>query len=200
MEVNTSCFVEGGREYFLSVARDISRRVAMETDLHTREKQFWFALNEATDGLWDWNVLTAEVYFSPQLQRMLGYGPDEMAPTPDTWSGNVHADDAPHVMRALQDHLAGRRQRYEAEYRLRNRNGNDLWVQDRGRVCERDADGAPVRVVGMVHDMTARRQAQEELRRHREHLEGLSGLALQEARGRSCATDSRASSRPLSTC
>ena len=199
VEVNTSCFVEGGREYFLSVARDISRRVAMETDLHKREKQLWFALNEATDGLWDWNVLTAEVYFSPQLQRMLGYGPDEMAPTLDTWSGNVHPDDAPHVMRALQDHLAGRRQRYEAEYRLRNRNGNDLWVQDRGRVCERDADGAPVRVVGMVHDMTARRQAQEELRRHREHLEDLvqeRTAALSEAKSAAEAA-SRAKSRFL---
>ncbi|MCO5976334.1 ATP-binding protein [Ideonella oryzae] len=173
VEVSTTCFVEGGQEYFLSVARDISRRLALEAELNQREKQLWFALNEATDGLWDWNIPAGEVFFSPQLKRMLGYGPDEMPPSLETWTRNVHPDDAPQVMARLQDHLAGRRQRYEAVYRLRCRNGDHLWVEDRGRVCERDDQGAPTRVVGMVQDVTARHDAQEELRRHREHLEEL---------------------------
>ena len=60
------------------------------------KKQLWFALNEAIDGLWDWEIETRKVFFSPQLKRMLGYGLDEMAPTLDTWADNVHADDAPH--------------------------------------------------------------------------------------------------------
>ncbi|WP_374431787.1 PAS domain-containing protein [Ideonella dechloratans] len=173
VEVSTTCFVDGGREYFLSVARDISRRLALEAELNQREKQLWFALNEATDGLWDWNIPAGEVFFSPQLKRMLGYGPDEMPPSLETWTRNVHPDDAPRVMARLQEHLAGRRQRYEAEYRLRCRNGDYLWVEDRGRVCERDEQGMPTRVVGMVQDVTARHEAQEELRSHREHLEEL---------------------------
>ena len=173
VEVNTTRFVEGGREYFLSVARDISRRVALEVDLKKRENQLWFALNEASDGLWDWDIATHAVFFSPQLKRMLGYGPDEMNPTLDTWSGNIHPDDAQRVFEVLNEHLTGKRARYDAEYRLRNRNGDYLWVHDRGRVCERSADGAATRVVGMVHDITGRKQAEAELARYRNQLEDL---------------------------
>jgi two-component system, sensor histidine kinase and response regulator len=171
VEVNTSRFFDGGREYFLSVARDITRRTALEAQLKARENQHWFALNEAMDGLWDWDTVSNEVFFSPQLKRMLGYGPDEMTPELATWSRNIHPDDAARVHAVLQAHLDGRRVRYEAEYRLRTRNGNWLWVHDRGRVCERDAHGHPTRVVGMVQDVT-------------EHHEALAALARAESEQR----------------
>lgn len=163
VEVVTTCFELDGREFFLSVARDVTRRLSMDRQMHEREHQLSFALNEAIDGLWDWDLPTSELYFSPQLKRMLGYGPDEMAPVLETWSSNVHPDDAAQVMRVLQDHLAGRRARYEAEYRLRNRNGHYIWVRDRGRVCARDDSGAPTRVVGMVQDITDEKMLQFKL-------------------------------------
>lgn len=157
VEVNTTHFELDGREYFLSVARDITRRLALENDLKDRESRLWFALNEAADGLWDWEMPTGHLYFSPQLKRMLGYGPDEMTPVLETWSQNVHPDDQARVQAILQEHIDGKRVRYEAEYRLRNRNGHYLWVHDRGRICERDERGHPTRVVGMVQDITERK-------------------------------------------
>ena len=157
VEVCTTHFDANGRGYFLSVARDITNRVAQDNTSPGLEKQLWFALNEAGDGLWDWQVDSGILYFSPQLKRMLGYGPDEMAPVLDTWVQSVHAEDTPRVMAALQDHMGGRRSRYEAEYRMRNRNGHYLWVHDRGRVCEQGPDGKPSRVVGMVQDITDRK-------------------------------------------
>ncbi len=163
VEVNTTHFQLDGRSYFLSVARDITNRVAQEVDANQREKQLWFALNEATDGLWDWEVPTGTLFFSPQLKRMLGYGPDEMEPVLDTWSSNVHPEDRARVMGVLEEHLSGKRARYEAEYRIRNRNGHYLWVHDRGRVCEHGPDGAPVRVVGMVQDVSDRKQLELQL-------------------------------------
>ncbi|MCB1997174.1 MAG: PAS domain S-box protein [Burkholderiaceae bacterium] len=165
VEVNTTRFFDQGREYFLSVARDVSRRVALEAELKTREGQLWFALNEAMDGLWDWDIPSGRVYFSPQLKRMLGYGPDELTPELDSWANNIHPEDSAQVHRVLEQHLVGRRARYEAEYRLRNRNGQYLWVLDRGRVCERDAQGQPTRVVGMVQDVTQEREARHALQR-----------------------------------
>jgi diguanylate cyclase (GGDEF)-like protein/PAS domain S-box-containing protein len=164
VEVNTTVLHEGGREYFLSVARDVSKRLALEAELRTRERQLSFALNEAADGLWDWDIASGELFFSPQLKRMLGYGPDEMAPVLATWRDNIHPEDAPRVVALLQEHLDDRQVRFEAEYRLRNRNGVHLWVHDIGRVCDRDAAGRPVRAVGMVRDVTARKQLEERLR------------------------------------
>ncbi|MBL8458360.1 MAG: diguanylate cyclase, partial [Zoogloea sp.] len=163
VEVNTTHFELEGRGYFLSVARDITRRVALEDSTPSREKQLWFALNEAVDGLWDWEVPTGVLFFSPQLKRMLGYGPDEMAPVLETWSDNLHPDDAAGVMAVLQAHLKGKRSRFEAEYRIRNRNGHYIWVQDRGRVCEYGPDGEPIRVVGMVQDISTRKHMEQQL-------------------------------------
>ena len=157
VEVNTTSFTLNGREYFLSVARDISRRVLSGATAETQDERVRFALNLAMDGLWDWNIPTGEVYFSPQLKRMLGYGPDEMMPHVDTWVRNVHPDDRDQVMSLIDQHLRGRLMRFEAEYRLRNRNGHDIWVHDRGQVCERDAQGMPTRVVGMVQNVTDRK-------------------------------------------
>jgi diguanylate cyclase (GGDEF)-like protein/PAS domain S-box-containing protein len=154
VEVNTRAFTHEGREYFLSIARDIRQRLALERDLHNRDAQLRYALTEASDGLWDWNLQTNEVFFSPQLVRMLGYGPHEMKPTLETWSSNIHPEDAQRVQLILQEHLDDQRERFEAEYRLRNRNGHYLWLHDRGRICDRDAQGKPTRLVGMVQNMT----------------------------------------------
>ena len=176
VEVHTRPIKVGGREYFLSVARDISARRSREHELLSREAQLRFALNEATDGLWDWDIEADALYFSPQLKRMLGYGPHEMAaPRLSDWSDNIHPDDARRVMQTLTDHIAGLRERYDCEYRLRNRNGHFLWVRDRGRVCARSEDGRPIRIAGMVHNTTEHKQLEVELQRLASH-DSLTGL------------------------
>lgn len=163
VEVNTTHFKLDGTAYFLSIARNINRRLALEKDMNTRNDRIWFALNGATDGMWEWEIETGYVFFSPQLKQMLGYGPDEMEPVVETWSGNVHPDDLDRVMQLLQDHITEKRHNYEAEYRLRNRNGHYIWVHDRGQVCQRDENHNPTHVVGMVHNITERKQLQFQL-------------------------------------
>lgn len=163
VEVNTTHFTINDHSYFLSIARNINRRLALEKDLSTRNDRIWFALNEASDGMWEWEVATGYVYFSPQLKQMLGYGPDEMEPIVDTWAKNIHPEDLERVTQILQDHLADKRRNYEAEYRLRNRNGHYIWVHDRGQVCQRNEDGEPTHVVGMVQNITERKKLQFQL-------------------------------------
>jgi len=154
VEVNTSCFREDGKEYFLSVARNISARRAQEAEGQGRDQQIWLALNACTDGLWDWEPQTGSVYFSPQLKRLLGYGPNEMKPVLETWENNLHPDDLPMVIQALEEHIKGQRERYEAVYRIKNRNGHYLWVHDLGIVSEHSNDGKALRVTGMIKDIT----------------------------------------------
>lgn len=163
VEINTTHFEHQGQTYFLSIARDVNKRLALEKDLQTKENSIWFALNEASDGLWEWEVDTGHVFFSPQLNKMLGYGPNEMEPVIETWTRNVHPDDLQMVMQVMQDYHQGLRGVYEVEYRLRNRNGHYLWVHDRGKVCQRDDDGKPLRMVGMVQNITERKQLQFQL-------------------------------------
>jgi diguanylate cyclase (GGDEF)-like protein/PAS domain S-box-containing protein len=163
VEVVTTHFEWQNTSYFLSVARNINKRLALEKDLQTRKHSVWFALNEASDGLWEWELATDYVFFSPQLKKMLGYGPEEMAPHVNTWINNVHPEDVERVTQILKEHLTGTRGNYKAEYRLRNRNGHYLWVLDKGKVCQRDPEGKPSHVVGMVQDITEQKQLQLQL-------------------------------------
>ncbi|UQB43094.1 diguanylate cyclase [Thiomicrospira microaerophila] len=160
VEVYTRYFVENNTPYFLSVARNISKRLAFEQTTQDHNQRLWHTLNQSLDGMWDWNLTNDHVFFSLQLKTMLGYGPDEMEPHVDTWKDNIHPEDMPLVLQRMQDHLADRRERYQAEYRLKNRNGHFIWVQDRGRICERDDKGNPSRVVGIVQDITDLKQIQ----------------------------------------
>lgn len=175
VEVNTSHFTHEGHEYFLSIARNINQRLALEQNLSNRDAQLRYALTEASDGLWDWNLETDEVFFSPQLARMLGYGPHEMKPALETWTANIHPEDTQWVRRVMQEHIEGQRERYQVEYRLRNRNGHYLWVHDRGRVCDRDAQGKPARMVGMVQNITDRKTTELMLQNMASH-DPLTGL------------------------
>ena len=175
VEVYTRTVVLGEKSYFLSAARDITGRLMLQNSMTSRDQHVQFALNEASDGLWDWNVCTGEVFFSPQLKRLLGYGPHEMTPTLSTWSDNLHPEDAPRVNQALDHHMKGLRERYEAEYRLRNRNGHYLWVHDRGRIAERNPRGQPTRVVGMVRNISDQKALEARLLQEatRDSLTGL---------------------------
>lgn len=165
VEVNTTHFTCDGKPYFLSVARDITNRVLQEKTAANGTSKEIFALNEASDGIWDWSIQTGTVKFSPQMKRLLGYGPDEMEEVLETWKDNVHPDDAPLVLSNLQEHLEGLRPRYEAVYRLKNRNGHYIWVQDRGRICEYDDNGNPTRAIGMLHDITDQKHVEMNLQK-----------------------------------
>lgn len=163
VEVNTSVLHHNGQEFFISIARDITTRRAQEAESQGREQQIWFALNACADGIWDWQLSSDKVYFSTPLKRMLGYGPDEMQPVVETWKQSVHPHDLPQVWQALEEHIHGQRERYEAVYRLRNRNGHYIWVHDLGSISERDETGKPCRVTGMVKDITDYKQQEFKL-------------------------------------
>lgn len=149
VEVNTERVLYQGREWFISVARDISKRISGNSD-----KQNWSVLYDLADGVWDWHIADEALFFSPNLKRFLGYGPDEMEPILSTWKNNVHPDDLPIVISALEEHLTGRRNLFRATYRLRNRNGFYLWVEDHGIVTEYLPNGDPARAVGFINDVT----------------------------------------------
>ncbi|MCL7750814.1 diguanylate cyclase [Guyparkeria hydrothermalis] len=174
VEVVTSVATLNGEERFISVARDISRRPGVAAPPDERATG-WQILHDLADGVWDWYPAQERLVFSPRLHSLLGYGPEEMPEVIETWKDNVHPDDLPVVITTLQDHLAGERHQFEAVYRLRNRNGHYLWVHDRGSVVDWDDEGRPLRVTGLVHDVTDAKAVEARLQREadRDMLTGL---------------------------
>ncbi|WP_194842524.1 PAS domain S-box protein [Endozoicomonas sp. OPT23] len=130
-----------------------------------------FAMNEACDGLWDWNIKTNAVYFSPKLDRMLGFEPGEREPDVNGWLSLVHPDDQPVALSAIEKHLQGDAEYYEAEYRIATKDGQWKQVHDRGLSCEWNNEGKPTRAVGMLSDITAYRSLEAELRNTLERFE-----------------------------
>jgi len=132
--------------------------------LHDSEERWCFALEGSGDGVWDWDVPSSSVWFSKQWKNMLGYADDEIGTGLDEWSSRVHPEDMAAVMADLQPHLDGQVATYINEHRVRCKDGSYKWILDRGQVISRDADGKPLRVVGVHSDITERKQAEEKLK------------------------------------
>jgi PAS domain S-box-containing protein len=122
------------------------------------------ALRGADLGLWDLHVPSGRATLSERWNSMLGL--PNVADDPDSlaWTSRVHPDDWPAVSAAQRAHLAGETERFEALYRMRHVDGHWIWILDRGRVLERDAGGAPLRMLGTHMDLSEHMQAQQALR------------------------------------
>ncbi|MEW8584860.1 MAG: PAS domain-containing protein, partial [Candidatus Thiodiazotropha sp.] len=76
--------------------------------------------------MWDWNLETDEVYYSPRWKSMLGYEEGELAHHLDTWASLVHPDDKDRVVKTVQDHLSGNADSFEVEMRMRHKEGHEV--------------------------------------------------------------------------
>ena len=163
VHAEAECAVSGQRDQCRLTLIDITERRRMEAALRASEEQLGYALEAASDGLWDWHVKTGEVYYSPRWILKVGYSPEEVSASIDFWKSILHPEDTQRVMTTLQSHLDGRTLFYECECRVRTKTGEYQWHLDRGRVVKRAKNGAPLRMVGSAADITARKLAEERL-------------------------------------
>lgn len=159
------------RPVTISVSRDISDKEVMRGALTESEQRWDFALKCSRDGVWDWNAVTNEVFFSKQWKEMLGYEEHELSNSLDEWEKRVHPDDIEGVRRELDRHLAGETAYYRSEHRLRAKDGSYIWILDRGMIVSRTPDGKPLRLVGTHSDITYRKLAEKELIRAKDAAE-----------------------------
>ncbi|HRD95942.1 MAG TPA: PAS domain S-box protein [Rubrivivax sp.] len=148
----------------LVVAMDITARQQAEQALLESEQRWRLALDAVGDGLWDWDVPGGQVVFSGRWKAMLGFAEHEIGTDLAEWSSRVHPEDLDQVMADVQAHLDGRTARYSNEHRLRCKDGSYKWVLDRGEVVSRDAQGKPLRALGMHTDITSAKATEEGLR------------------------------------
>ncbi len=128
-----------------------------------KEQRLSYAINGSQDGLWDWNIKTDKVYYSPRWEQILGYEENSVVLNLETWRDSLHPDDAKRVLDDLELHLHGQSPRFVEEFRLRNAAGDWIWVQGRGQVVEFDDTGAPARAVGTMTDISDRKRIESAL-------------------------------------
>jgi PAS domain S-box-containing protein len=113
------------------------------------------------DALWDWNMTTNEVYRNSRHATMLGYEPQELTASQEEWEKRIHPDDRQAVLQILNEHIAGKRDSIEIEYRLRTKSDDYVWVLGRGKIVAYNDDGSPARMIGTNIDITERKRAEE---------------------------------------
>ncbi|MCF2150826.1 PAS domain-containing protein [Desmonostoc muscorum LEGE 12446] len=156
---------------------DITARKRAEIALRESEERLQLALEASGDGLWDWNILTGEVYYSPRYLEMLGYAFDELPQNLSTWKRLVHPEDRAWVEEIMAAHLKDSSVPYKFDYRLRTKSGEYKWVADYGKVVMRDQQGNPLRMTGTHRDISdvydelhLRKQTEAALARSEEQL------------------------------
>ena len=133
-------------------------------------EQLALALHGADLALWDARPPGGRSSVNERWFTIIGLRPGEIEPDNEAWQSRLHPDDKPAVLEALEVHLQGRTESFEATYRMRHREGHWVWILDRARVVERDANGTPLRMVGTHMDVSAGMQSREALRRSEESL------------------------------
>jgi PAS domain S-box-containing protein len=126
------------------------------------------------DGLWDWDLTTDEVYYSPRYKAMLGYEDHEFPNRSEEWARRVHPEDIDRVRGELRAHFKGRESLSWVEFRMRHKDGSYRWIRSRAFVL-RDVTGRVYRMAGSHEDITDRKTAEEELAGCRQQLRLLAG-------------------------
>ena len=149
--------------YLVSQIEDIDARKLAEARIAEAETRWNFALAGAGQGVWDLDVRKGGTTYSSTWVKMLGYADGELDGDPDRWLTMIHPDDREAVAEADRAHLDGKTEFFEAEFRMRHKDGQWVWILDRGKAIERDRDGRLIRAIGSLTDITRRKETEQRL-------------------------------------
>jgi len=140
---------------------DRAKQNKTEKALIESELRWKFAVEGNSDGLWDWNLITDEVYFSAQWKKMLGFSENEIEGSLQEWDKRVHPDDKKKVYEDINRHINGETDFYENEHRVLCKDNTYKWILDRGKIVSYTSDNKPERMIGTHLDITDRKKAEE---------------------------------------
>lgn len=156
----------------VAIYNDVTRQINMENEFRVNAERLRLAMEATSDGLWDFDVRSGELYWSPKAFAMLGYKVDEIPISHEAWLAMVHHDDRDKVETVVEAVLSENdRNAFNYEFRCRTRDGGWKWIASRGRSVAFDELGHVLRVTGTHSDITESKRIENELRQAKEQAE-----------------------------
>jgi len=147
-----------GKQYFLTVMVDITGQKYLQNRYENERTRLQSIIEGTRLGTWEWNIQTGETVFNERWAGIIGYTLDELQPVSiETWVEFTHPDDLKESNLLLERHFSGEIDYYDIECRMKHKNGQWVWVQDRGKVIKWDEKGAPLKMYGTHSDITEKK-------------------------------------------
>lgn len=137
-------------------------RKKAEDALRESQERYELAIRGANDGLWDWDLRTNQVYYSPRWKEMMGFSSDEIGTNPDEWFDRIHPDDVERIRTSLLGHINHLSGHFEEEHRIRRKDGDYIWVLSRGLATQK-GNGTTYRMAGSLTNIHLRKTTEKQL-------------------------------------
>ena len=141
--------------------QDVTEKVKQDQLFNTVNERWKFAIENTGDGIWDYDLKNNIAFQSDQFLKNIGYDRDEIIIDHESMLSIIHEDDRGLVDQQFRDHLAGKIENLDIEYRIKAKDGSYKWIYDRAKVIERSPKGAPERIIGVHQDFTNRKRAEK---------------------------------------
>ncbi len=162
-----------GRPALLVTCRDVTAKKKAEQALRESEARLQLALRAVNEGLWDWNLKTNKIYFSPRFYSMLEYDPGALNLNFESWMNLIHRSERSKVRKTIREYTGYREKMFSVEFRMKTKKGDWRWILGRGMTVEYDDDGSPRRMVGTHIDISERKKDEARLQQYQSRLKSL---------------------------
>ena len=156
----TPQLLEENQQLRSSLANLMQATQQQTAKLQASEERFALALQGTNDGIWDWNLETDEVYYSPRWKSMVGYAEDELEHDWETWKNLVHPDDQGRITKTVDSYLSGHATSFDVEFRMLHKQGHIVHILARAFSVFSE-DNKPIRLIGTHGDISERKKAEE---------------------------------------
>ena len=172
-EAHVAIIKTGKEKFILGIIRDVTENKIAHHRLIEAESRYNLALQAVNEGVWDWNIVEEKVFFDSRYFTIAGYAPNEFPHKMEEWEKRVHPEDIEFTKNQINNHILGKAEEFDVEFRFLRKDGTWMWLRGRGKVVERNSKGSVKRMIGTHSDITDKKILEFELINHKNSLEHL---------------------------